>query len=892
MNKVNSQDLVSDPYAVETDSVLDQLGSDSRAGLSKSEVKRRLSKYGSNSIRKTKGRSALEILIEQFRSVVVAILGAAAILAFSFGKTTEGVAILAVIIINCMIGYVSEWKAARSMEALRMMGKRTVRVRRNGEEDNTPSDNLVPGDICLHEGGDMISADLRLIEANNLHADESALTGESESVSKQTQTLDAGTVLAERNNMLYRGTTITEGSAVGVVVATGMQTELGHIAEMAEAAGAEEEQTPLERRLNSLGYKLAWVALGAAALVGAAGLATGKPTLLMIETAIALGVAAIPEGLPFVSTIGLARGMWLMARKQALINRLPAVETLGATNIILSDKTGTLTENRMTASVMVTRQGKYDLKKSWEDNWLVMRGLEIGVLCNNAAASDRDRDRKVEETQGDPTETALLVEGIEHGINRDDLLDKKPEVREVAFNSDTLMMATVHKGDKDYEFAVKGAPGPVIERCRYVVERRDNRETEMNAELKEEWNKKTGDLASMGLRVLALAEKFSDSPDADPYDNLRLVGLIGLLDPPREDVKRCIEACKTAGISVVMVTGDQPETAHAIARSLGLTDQGKDTVISGSELGDMSNISQEKKEHILKTRVFARVSPEQKMNLMSLFQEKGNTVAMTGDGVNDAPALKKADIGIAMGKRGTDAAKESADMILKNDAFSSILAAVEQGRIIFSNIRKAVIFMLCTNVAEVTAVGIASLADWPLPIRPLQILFLNVITDVFPALALSAGAGSPEKVMNRPPRPNDESVMGKPQWKSVSVWSAVMTACVLGALLFAVNVLGFDETKAVTVSFLTLGFAKLWFVLNLREPGSTIFDNDIVANKWMWGAIAGCVALLLAAVYLPALSNILGTSSPGGTGWTTILALSVAPMIAGQIHLHFSRQVA
>jgi Ca2+-transporting ATPase len=766
-----------------------------------------------------------------------------------------------------------------------MMGKRTVRVRRNGEEGDAPSESLVPGDVCLHEGGDMVSADLRLIEANNLHADESALTGESESVSKQTGALDSDTILAERNNMLYRGTTITEGSAVGVVVATGMKTELGHIAEMAEEAGAEEEQTPLERRLNTLGYKLAWVALGAAAVIGAAGLAAGKPMLLMIETAIALGVAAVPEGLPFVSTIGLARGMWLMARKQALINRLPAVETLGATNIILSDKTGTLTENRMTASILVTREGEHDLKKSWEDNRLAMRGLEIGVLCNNAAAMDRDRDREVEETQGDPTEAALLVEGIEHGMNREDLLDRKPEVREVAFDADTLMMATVHEVENGYEFAVKGAPDAVIAHCTSVTLEGEQGQEEMTSEMREEWSGKAGDLASRGLRVLALAEKFADSSGAEPYEGLKLVGLIGLLDPPREDVKRCIAACKTAGISVIMVTGDQPGTALAIAESLGLTDQGKDRVISGSELGDMNDIPVQEKERILETRVFARVSPEQKMKLMSLFQEKGDTVAMTGDGVNDAPALKKADIGVAMGKRGTDAAKESADMVLKNDAFSSILAAVEQGRIIFSNIRKAVIFMLCTNVAEVTAVGIASLADWPLPIRPLQILFLNVITDVFPALALSAGEGSPEKVMNRPPRPNNESVIGRPQWKAISTWSAAVTACVLGALLFAVNVLGFEETKAVTVSFLTLAFAKLWFVLNLREPGSTILDNDIVGNRWMLGAISICTVLLVAAVYVPSLSGILETSSPGITGWITILFLSALPMFAGQVKL-------
>jgi Ca2+-transporting ATPase len=374
----------------------------------------------------------------------------------------------------------------------------------------------------------------------------------------------------------------------------------------------------------------------------------------------------------------------------------------------------------------------------------------------------------------------------------------------------------------------------------------------------------------------------ADSSDEEPYKSLRLVGLIGLLDPPRTQVRESIEACHRAGIRVVMVTGDQPETARAIAESLGLVESGQAPVMTGAELaelGELDSVGAEAKERLLRTAVFARVSPEQKLELLKVFQAEQHTVAMTGDGVNDAPALKQADIGVAMGKRGTDAAKESADMVLKNDVFASILAAVEQGRVIFANIRKSVLFMLCTNVAEVVTVGVASLLDWPLPIRPLQILFLNVITDVFPALALSVGQGNPEQAMNKPPRSAREPMLGREQWWAIGAWSGVISVCVLVALIVAIESLGLPTPAAVTVSFLTLGFAKLWFVFVLRDPASSFWRNDIVGNPWIWLALAVCAVLLVAAVHLPGLSGILKTANPGGTGWLLALGLSAVPMV-------------
>jgi P-type Ca2+ transporter type 2C len=890
-------------HAKTVQETLNRLEVAAERGLSESRIARQQRQFGDNRIREAKRRSAFRIWIAQFRSVVVGLLSAAAGLAFAFGKGAEGIAILAVVLVNSLIGFVSEWRAARSMDALRRMGKRSVRVRRNGEETEVPAADLVPGDICLHESGDMISSDLRLIEANNVQVDESALTGESVSVVKRTDPVEAEAALADRANMLYRGVTLTEGSAVGVVVATGMDTELGRIAEMADDADGD-ENTPLERRLDRLAQRLAWVALGAAAAIGLAGFLAGQPTLTMIETAIALGVAAIPEGLPFVATIALARGMWLMAKKHALINRLPAVETLGATNVILSDKTGTLTENRMVAETLVTSGGEYALRResasgsesqdessgpapagqgsSEQSDPFFSRCLEVAALCNNASALDSDGDGVYEETQGDPTEAALLIAAARHRIDRREALKRAPEVHEEAFDPDLMMMATVHDADGTFTYAVKGAPEAVVERCSAIASPHSE---PMTSERRALWIRKAHGLASRGLRVLALADKEADTSDEAPYRQLRLLGLIGLLDPPRPNIRKSLAACREAGIRVVMVTGDQPETAKAIAIEIELVDEKEAAVLTGSSLGDMDGLSDERRQEILKARIFARVSPGQKLRILSLFQEQGDIVAMTGDGVNDAPALQKADIGVAMGRRGTDAARESADMVLQNDAFTSILAAIRQGRVIFSNIRKSVVFMLCTNIAEVAAVGVASLLNWPLPIRPLQILFLNVITDVFPALALSVGKGDPEKAMRHPPRPSAASILGRRQWLAVGAWSAAISVCVLGALMGAVHILRFPVAQSVTVSFLTLAFAKLWFVFHLREPDSGVVRNDIVGNPWIWAALALCVVLLLAAVYAPGLSTLLTTVRPGPSGWLAILALSALPTLAGQIRL-------
>jgi Ca2+-transporting ATPase len=830
-------------------------------------------------------------VIEQFKSMVIIVLVIAGTVALTFQHWAEGIAIAAVLLVNAALGFITEWKALRSMEALRDMGADAVRVRRDNHDLEIDSEKLVPGDIIVVDAGDVAPADIRLIESNNLRVNEAALTGESVPVRKATEAVAEDIPLAERASVLYKGTTIAEGSGEGVVVRTGMQTELGRIADLTESA--EKEATPLQKRLDRLGRRLAWITLSIAAMIAGIGLLAGQDTRKMIETAIALGVAAIPEGLPIVATIALARGMHLMARRNALIKKLPAVETLGATGIIFTDKTGTLTENRMTMQRVSTPAGDFQIDEENRqvqgdgdsNHPLLRRVIEVGVLCNNASLRDVDNDREPDEEQGDPTETALLRAGFMLDIERTQLLEKKPEEREVAFDADLMMMATYHRGKDGIEIAVKGAPARVLEVCDTIAEEDLNGGRTLNGDARREWLERSETLAAKGLRLLAMADKFLDTTEDEPYENLRFLGLVGLLDPPREKVRQAIDECQTAGVRVIMVTGDQPATAAAIAGQTGVTDEKEATVIHGSEFSDPDEMSEEQRRRVTETNIFARVSPEQKLHLIKLMQSRGLTVAMTGDGVNDAPALKKADIGVAMGQRGTDAARQAADMVLLDDAFSSIVAAVRQGRVIFGNIRQSVMFMLCTNVAEVMAVAAAAAAGGfsklPIPLLPLQILYLNVITDVFPALALGMGKGEPN-VMNRDPRPRNESVLTGGHWAAIGGWAALLSVCVLAALMVAFYRLDFDHRHAVTISFLTLAFGKLWFVFNLRRPGSSILRNDIVENPYIGSSIALCVLLLLAAVYLPGISDVLKTENPTRSGWLLVVGMSLIPLIFGQ----------
>ncbi len=869
-------------FALSADETLQSLDVDASRGLSERDVESRREKHGRNELHHAKRRDALKILLEQFKSVVILILAAAAVSAVLTAQWTEAVAIAAVVAVNTIIGFVAEYKAARSMEALRELGGQNARVRRDGEQRTVAVHELVPGDIVLMEKGDLVPADTRLLKGSQVRVNEAALTGESVPVNKTVDAVPEETPLAERRCQLYKGTSLADGEAEVVVTNTGTETELGRISQLADEA--ESNTAPLQKRLDKLGRQLAYVTIGVAVVVALSGLAAGRDPLLMVETAIALGVAAIPEGLPIVATIALARGMWLMAQRNALVNRLTAVETLGATRVIFTDKTGTLTENEMRLHTAASCNEDFKVEQAGgeiEDVYHHM--LRIGVLCNGAELGGSD-----EQDSGDPTEVALLRGGEAFQLSRASLLEEFPEQRVVEFDTDTMMMATYHQADEDILVAVKGAPHRVVEVCDRFIGN-DGETHPLDDPTRDHWQQRVEQLAGRGLRVLAIADKTVSDTQAEPYQELRLIGLVGLLDPPRHEVRDSINRCQAAGIRVLMVTGDDPVTGQAIGRAVGIGDNEDAPAMHGSDLGSPEDMTEEDKQRVLKTVVFARVSPEQKLDLVDFYQQRGEPVAMTGDGVNDAPALKKADIGIAMGRRGTDAAKQTADMILRDDSFSTIAAAVEQGRIIFGNIRKSIVFMLCTNVAEVLAVTLASLIGAPLPLLPLQILYLNVITDVFPALALGVGRGRPE-VMHYPPREPNESVLTKHLWKAIVSWSIVIASFVMTGLLIALWMLGYADNAAITVSFLTLGLSKLWFVFNLRDHDASPWDNDITRNGWLWGALALCVVLLLAAVYLPVLSDVLQTVPPGPRGWILAILLSMAPAVIGlfapKIHFH------
>ncbi len=894
MSSTNDPRTIKSPFSRPVDEILSDLDVSGEKGLSSGEIGSRRREYGRNELRRHKRRSVWLILADQFKSLVIGILAVAALASLVYERWIDAMAIGAAILANTVIGFITELRAVRSMDALRRMSRTNARVRRDGKLQEIASKDVVVGDIVMLEGGDLAPADIRLFEASRLQVDESALTGESVPVAKQTDKVDTDAELAERSNMIYKGTALTRGSGEGVVVAVGQKTELGSISEMVEAA--EEERTPLEKRLDQLGRSLVWLTLGLVAVVSFLGYLRGKSLVLMIESGVALAVAAIPEGLPIVATVALARGMIRMARRNALVNRLASVETLGATSVIGADKTGTLTENRMTVTDLELGSGRYglsceesekpafrqgDKRVEVDDHSILHQALLVGVLCNNASPGGNDGDSEADGA-GDPLEVALLRAGLAAGLDRDELVEQMPEEREEAFDSETKMMATFHRrSDGGFLVAVKGAPEAVIDVCTALATG-DGTAEELIDSLRREWLERNDKMASEGLRVLAMATKEVTGAQAEPYEMLTLLGLVGLKDPPRDDVPPAIERCHQAGIRVVMMTGDQAPTARSIAAAIGLVDDDEAEVIVGGDIGAADEMPEDRQKHLAQAAIFARVSPRQKLDLIDIHQKQGSIVAMTGDGVNDAPALKKADIGVAMGRRGTQVAREAADMVLQDDAFPTIVTAIRQGRAIFNNIRKFVIFLLSGNVAEIIAVGAASLAMAPLPLRPLQILFLNLLLDVFPGLALGVGEGEP-RIMEKPPRPASEKILGGRHWAAIAVYGVLIAAPALGVLAYGLQVMELSSTEAVTLSFLSLATARLWHVFNMRDESSPVFNNEVTRNRYVWMAIALCAALIAGAVYTPGLSDVLELRPPSLRGWGVAITAGLLPFLGGQI---------
>ncbi|WP_223270725.1 cation-translocating P-type ATPase [Subsaximicrobium wynnwilliamsii] len=863
-----------EPFALSIAAVVEKLNSNLTDGLTENEVKQRIKKHGKNEIAAKAGKTKLKILMDQFNDPIIFILAVAAVLTFFFNDDLpETIAIITVILITVIIGFIMELQGLRSLEALRKMGITESSVLRDGKIKAIKSSLLVPGDIIIIEAGDVVSADARLITIENLAIKEASLTGESRAILKTINSLPKNTTLPDRTNMLFKGTTVEQGSAKAIVVETGLHTQLGKIQQM--GSEVEEQRTPLEKKLSELSKWLIWLTLIFAVLIIFTGYLRGQDMLLIIETAVALAVAAIPEGLPVVATIALARGMLKLSKRQVIIKQMEAVETLGATNIICTDKTGTLTEDKMQVHTLVFEdetvteiQNKAhayfnELEKSEAFNAMLMTSM----LCNNVILN-------AEELRGDSIELALIQFAEKVHFNPKKVKEEHPEIMEIPFTTESKLMATLNKNEaKGYTVYVKGAFESVIHHCNTILKNNTSEEFKN----KKEWISRENDLASQGLRLLAFAFRNHETkPNKnDLLSELTFIGIIGFLDPAREDVASTIKVYKEAGIKVVMMTGDHPGTARKIAEEIGLisTNATSNSIIHGKDL-QFEGEHRTNQTKILDASVFARVTPEQKLKLVQLFQENENVVGMFGDGINDIPALRKADIGIAMGIRGTQAAREAADIVLKNDKFTAMELAISQGRAVFDHVRQFVVYLLSCNLAEVVSVGLAALLGLPAPLLPLQILFLNLVTDIFPALALGMGKGEVD-IMKRPPRKANEPILTRKLWSSTIIYGISITAAVVGITAYAYFGLEFSAQIINNMAFYTLVLAQLFNVFNMAENKVSFFKNEVIKNPWVWSAIGISLFLTIGAYYIPPVANALFliNLSLEQIGWVIVFAL-------------------
>ena len=847
-------------------------------GLSENEVNKRIAKYGLNSFTQQKQKSIWLLLIEQFNSPIIFLLIAAAGFSFFFKDFIEGFSIIGVIFITAALGFIMELQARNSMNALREMDVSTSKVCRDNSVKEIPSEKIVPGDILLLEAGDIIMADARLIEVNQFEVDESALTGESLAVEKKIEILTAEVALADQINLIFKGTSVVKGNSKAIVIGTGSNTELGKISHLVETA--QHNQTPLEKKLQRLTTILMWITAVFATIFIVTGLLQAKPFNIIIETALALAVAAIPEGLPVVSIIALTYGMLRLARKKVLIKKLASVETLGGVNVIFTDKTGTLTENKIDVNNLIFFDEDVEIEISINNgntdainNKVAFEKLSIiATLCNNATATN---SKKKQKHLGDPIEIALLKFVNFYKIDAAAINKLYLRVAEVPFNSDDKIMATLHKKNNDNFVAAKGAVDELINKCSfyYVADK----VVPLHDKEKKIFLQKANVLQEQGLKVLAFAFKEATTIANDNIiSNLTLAGLIGFLDPPRMEVVAALHSCRDAGIKVIMITGDHPATALNIAQKIKLSET-ENVVINGKELE--SKLSEKK---ILSATIFARVTPKQKLDMITLYQKKGNIVAMTGDGINDAPALKKADIGIAMGIRGTQVAQETAAMILKDDTFNSIVEAIMQGRVIFKNIKNFLVYLLSCNLSEIFIVFFYGLFNFPFSILPLQILFLNLVTDIFPALALGLSKGN-KLIMKMPPRNPKEAILVKKEWFTIIAYAILMALPIIAVTWYCSYYLKLDAKLCNNLTFLSLALAQLWHVLNLTSNKISFFNNEITKNKFIWFALLLCIVILAIFYVFAPLNKIIGLQLLPLNLWLIIVATSFAPIVLIQL---------
>ena len=865
-----------------------ELNTSVQNGLSDAEAQARLAQNGPNRLEGQKERSLIQMFLAQFKDFLVIILIIAAVISLFLHEYVDGGVILLIVVLNAVLGASEENKASNALKALKRMSSPLAKIIRNGAITKINSEEVTPGDLVVLEAGDYVPADLRLVESVNLKIDESALTGESVPVEKNAGlVLETDAVLGDRVNCGYMGTVVTYGRGKGIVTGTGMSTQMGSIAAMLNET--QDESTPLQKKLDSMGKMLGIVCIAICAVIFGLGVLKQMDIFEIFMTSVSLAVAAIPEGLTVVVTVVLAMGMQRMVKSNAIMKRLSAVETLGSTTVICSDKTGTLTQNKMMVVKAYDNSRLYQVSGTGygasgeitaEDGSPAspfgdpLKTLLTGaVLCN-----DSIYEPEKEQIIGDPTEGALLVAGEKIGLTRAGVNEAYPRVDEIPFDSDRKLMSTLHKTGEGYRMYTKGAPDETLKRCSHIL--RNGAAVPLTAEDRAGIAAVNDQFANEALRVLAVAYQTMETPELSPEseNNLIFAGLVCMIDPPRAEAREAVATCKQAGIAVKMITGDHKITARAIARDIGIIEN-EGNAIDGSEISALTD--EALRETVKTTSVFARVSPEHKVRLVSAIRANGNITAMTGDGVNDAPSLKRADIGIAMGITGTDVAKEAADMILTDDNFASIVHAVEEGRTIYNNIRKVVAYLLSCNIGEILLILVAMLLGYPVPLAPIQLLSVNLITDAFPAFALGMEAKE-AGIMKIPPRDPSQPIVDKTMWGMVIFRSIGLTLAVLGSYILMLY-MGEGEAVAMSVCYFTLVAGELIKAYSSRSESTPIYKMPLLTNAFLNKSVLFSLAFLLLTIYVPFMNVIFKTVPLRPLDLAIALAFSLLPALGGEL---------
>ena len=864
-------------YRRTAEETLGALDTTADRGLVSAEAALRLQKQGPNTLPEGRRRSIGGMLLGQFKDLMIQILLIAALIAGFIGEPQDAIAILVIVSLNAIIGVVQQYRAENAIAALRQLAAPQAQVLRDGAYLSIPAAGLVPGDIVNLEAGAVVPADLRLLQSAQLQVDESMLTGESQPVEKSTQPLSEATLaLGDRTNMAFRSTLVTRGRGQGVVVATGLDTEIGGIASL--LGDTDLLDSPLQQRLTRFSKRLALLILVICAIIFITGLLRGEPWLLMLLTSVSLAVAAIPEALPAVVGISLAIGAYRMSGRKALVRNLPAVETLGSVSFICSDKTGTLTMNRMNAELALSGAGSVDqLPHQSADPGQTWRLFGQCLAISNDVQLDAEQL-----PSGDPTEIALFEMARVAQFHKPALEKELPRIAEVPFSSERMQMTTLHRAKEGVLVFSKGAPEVIIDCCSQLAA--DNGTPEMDAA---HWKGEAERLSNLGFRVLGLAYRRLDEVPGDDLasaeEGLSLLGLVALIDPPREGALEAVRDCESAGITSVMITGDHPGTAREIARRLGIGGQ-QQKVVSGAELDGTTE--EQLMAQVMTNRVYARVSPAQKIRLVRALQAHGQFVAMTGDGVNDAPALKQADIGVAMGLKGTDVARQAAAMILLDDNFNTIVRAVREGRRIFDNIRKFIKYTMTSNSGEIWTLALAPLLGLPLPLLPIHILWINLVTDGLPGLALTTQAEE-RQIMQRPPRPPQESLFSQGMWQHILVIGLIIGVLSLGAQAWAIQQ---ALPNWQTMVFTVLTFSQLAHVLVIRNDRDSLFSTGLLQNPALIGTVLLTVVLQLAVIYLPPLNAVFHTAPLSPQELAICLALPLVVVLAVEMEKWLSRR--